>query len=680
VGHGLRRTSLGFTIAAGACLWPAAGAIPGGAQTGPIAESHSAQTLERRLVTTAVDGSVHVLVSVPVSLRGGVLPPSAFTARVGERTVPVVASRVATTALHVDLVIDPLGPAGDLATVQGATVEFLLGLPDTSTVRLLTPSLTTPAATPAATVAALRGLTMTSRPTLPSLLAEQSTDTVATSDAGSGAGPHRVVVVVTTGHEPSTPVSPETPMGSGEPVEVIGVGPRTDVGPTLARSVEASGGQVTSVPDVADLLQAYDRVNSDVASLYTVGVKPAAGDASVALAVASPAGDAQVTIPLGPTSAATRHTRPAPTPARHHTGTDRRRWIAALALAVVALATALAATLARRWRADRARHPADAVTRPNGSAASRALDSLDRLAVHRRQASVRIPRRLLVAIEAAASDSLDHPRGPASDPAAALARRPRPGGAALARRIDTIEATLNSGQPTGTSTDGEPTDGADAGAPLLPDQRHGPTSGSQPTSIIDAARHAAQLSRSRTHGSDGDEVGRSFLATWPARAGLVDHIPMPISRALADAGITRSNGLELDDQVALLVAAVGDAAERTLRAEVELSRLRDRYVAALLARGEGDRAEPIVSLLLSEPVITIDAVVAHLGASPTGARQGLDELTADGWLARLESDDPSQQSEWLTVEVVDIVIAAFDDQPPAPLFGRRPTAISPTRS
>ena len=280
---------------------------------------------------------------------------------------------------------------------------------------------------------------------------------------------------------------------------------------------------------------------------------------------------------------------------------------------------------------------------------------------------MRIPDRLLVALEAAASVALDHPRGAAPHVIDALTRQPVAGRSPVVARFEELAAAM---------AGNDDHDGTAAIVALLPDARRhrSPTPlPPGPSSILDAARQAATISRSHTYGNDSDQVGRSLLATWPARAGVLAHIPAPISRSLADAGVRSPSGLAFDDHVSLLVAAVGDAADRTMRAEVELIRLHDRYIAQLEAQGE-HRARSIVSLLISDPIVTVDAIVTGFDVSHVGARAGLDELTAAGWLARVDAQDHASPPEWLTIGVLDTLIAAFEE-PGSPCTLRSPTPV-----
>jgi hypothetical protein len=186
--------------------------------------------------------------------------------------------------------------------------------------------------------------------------------------------------------------------------------------------------------------------------------------------------------------------------------------------------------------------------------AARADDALARLATHRQVAPVRLPPRLIVALEAAASVFLDHRRGSVPGPLGALAH-----GSGLVRApalecCALIEAAL--------------------------DTKSGPMS------LTDSARQAAQMSRARPFDDRSGRVGRALLAAWPATYGPLDRVPVPLSRSLADAGVGSPLGLDIEDHVVLLLSALGDAAERMLAAEIHLCRLRDNSIRQLERRGE----------------------------------------------------------------------------------------------
>jgi hypothetical protein len=649
-------------------------AVIAGPPSGAGAQSATGHQLTVRRVTR--DGTTAQLtVSVPPSLRGDTLAGDQFRARAGGRDLPVQASRLAGAALDVTVVIDPVGSATDLAAVQGSAVELILGLPAGAAVTLVTPGGSTiDTGDRAPLLTALRSLTMSARPAITSLL------TAVASSPSPAPGRHRVVITVSSPAAERVPTGTVTASQLGGPLESIQVGGLSQVDPVLTDLAEASGGTISTSPTPADLLGSVDQVNSDIAGLYQLDLTSVPRVGSVTVSVATPAGSANAVVPL--TSGAISTTTPsadagsttpsagaggAPAPATPSAASDPTEdsagrgvhswnFLALLIIVVAAIVLAVRAVMVRRRQ--RWSIPIESLAGETKARVAAAQRALDRLARQRRESPVRIPERLLVALEATASVELDTRTGRAPDAGPPdpirLLTSSADGHRSGAARFEAISAGL---------TGHDDREAAAQIAALLPHRRRlGLTRSVIPEAhtVLQAARQAARVSRAHSFGANSDQVGRSLLATWPAREGVLDHVPTLVSRALIDAGVGRPEHLGFDDHVSLLVAAVGDAANRTVRAEVELTNLRNDYVAQLEADGESD-AGPMVAMLVADPIVTLATVRTSLQVSADRAREVIDHMVDAGWLARIDLTQPTFSAQWVAAGVVNTVTAAFDE-------------------
>jgi hypothetical protein len=347
-----------------------------------------------------------------------------------------------------------------------------------------------------------------------------------------------------------------------------------------------------------------------------------------------------------------------PAPVDETGGRGLRSWNFVALVALVAAGAALAVRALTTRRRNRWDAPVDVMPDETKARVMAAQSSLERLALQRRDSPVRIPERLLVALEATAGAALDAPGNHRSDqlpdPLAALTTHGQViGEQPVSDRIGALTA--------GLLPDTDRDAAAEIAAHLPHRHRLGEQRDVEPSAhtLLAAARQAARVSRAHRFGSQSDQVGRSLLATWPAREGLLDHVPTLVSRSLVAAGVTTPERLDFDDHVSVLVSAVGDAADRTLRAELELSHLQQSYLARLEVGGH-HQAGPIVTMLLTDPIVTVQSASTALGMAEGDAAAVIADLTDAGWLVRVALADLSVGPEWAAVDVISTVTAAFD--------------------
>ncbi len=201
--------------------------------------------------------------------------------------------------------------------------------------------------------------------------------------------------------------------------------------------------------------------------------------------------------------------------------------------------------------------------------------------------------------------------------------------------------------------------------------------------LVEQVAAVAALDQSDFVGRLGGIVGRGLLASWPARTGRLDQLPLIVSPSLAAAadGLADTS-VDPSDLIVGLLAVMEDAAMRMMRSEQGVATLRRRYLdevgrPASPSRSKfADKSSPttrwfadgpatidavdrrLVDLIVGSPVVTTALVATELEVDSDRASVALDGLAERGWLERLD-DAATGSTRWLAREVVDHATRPF---------------------
>jgi len=201
--------------------------------------------------------------------------------------------------------------------------------------------------------------------------------------------------------------------------------------------------------------------------------------------------------------------------------------------------------------------------------------------------------------------------------------------------------------------------------------------------LVEQVAAVAALDQSDFVGRLGGIVGRGLLASWPARTGRLEQLPLIVSPSLAAAadGLADTS-VDPSDLIVGLLAVMEDAAMRMMRSEQGVATLRRRYLdevgrPASPSRSKfADKSSPttrwfadgpatidvvgrrLVDLIVGSPVVTTALVATELEVDSDRARVALDGLAERGWLERLD-DAATGSTRWLAREVVDHATRPF---------------------
>ena len=203
------------------------------------------------------------------------------------------------------------------------------------------------------------------------------------------------------------------------------------------------------------------------------------------------------------------------------------------------------------------------------------------------------------------------------------------------------------------------------------------------STLVEQVAAVAALDQSDFVGRLGGIVGRGLLASWPARTGRLDRLPLIVSPSLAAAADGLSDtSVDPSDLIVGLLAVMEDAAMRMMRSEQGVAALRRRYLdevgrpASPSRTKFADKSSPtarwfaddpttidvldrrLVDLIVGSPVVTTALVATELDVDSDRARLALDGLAERGWLERLD-DAATGSTRWLAREVVDYATRPF---------------------
>lgn len=208
------------------------------------------------------------------------------------------------------------------------------------------------------------------------------------------------------------------------------------------------------------------------------------------------------------------------------------------------------------------------------------------------------------------------------------------------------------------------------------------------SSLVEQVAAVVALGESDFVGRLGGIVGRGLLATWPARTGRLEAMPLIVSPSLAAAaGDLASGSVDPTDLIVGLLAVMEDAALRMMRSEQGVAVLRQRYLDEVnepLVVGHAkfaDKSAPttprwvvdhtealdhvdrdLVELIIGSPVVTTAVVAAELGVDHDRAVAALTGLAERGWLTRLDHEPGPLDffgERWLAREVLDQATRPF---------------------